>query len=684
MYARGRGQIGVDVKGHITVFFSLLLLIVFSLLCTAIESARLGGVRVRCQSGAYLALESLFADYSLPMAREYGLLMLDKSYGTDNAQEYQEYFMDYLSYNMTANKDLLLPGSDLCQAAAVGVTLRSERVVSGEGGVPLEEEILAHMKYAAPAGLLEWVMEKLGLMDQAQIVTDIFDKLSDIQSQAQKVDYAVQKIHRGIKRIKEYRLDMEEAEERIGDAADELDELYEELERAETMVEIVRLNSEIHAVERSIALQVQDLVQKHTTLLEYNKYVDVQKRQYEENTRLVADKLVVMEEIFAEGMEQLDEDTKGIVETELSSIRTRSAGEGDYYKASYATEDIRPNISILESNIQALSPYMSGGTDGLRNVLRSCTSAMSVYSTEKMELNYKDEAVSGSGVDVIKRIKNLLGSGLLGLVVDQPDKLSDSAFSPEESYETSLRGYNYEEKELLEQLLINEYLLNRFGNMLEPAEDKVLAYELEYILKGKEKDKENLTAVAAELLLLRSGMNLLYLLGNAEKRAQAELLAVLLAGFTGMHGIIKVTQLLILAVWAQAEGIADVRSLFAGKRVPLVKDDLSWKLSLEGLAKLTSSNMPYEKEEVGGLSYQDYLRLLLVKEKRSVRNARTMNLMEGVVKKKYDKGFTLKECVTELVICTEFKAEPVFLMLPFAGGGVQKNYQIEGSSSYSY
>ena len=69
------------------------------------------------------------------------------------------------------------------------------------------------------------------------------------------------------------------------------------------------------------------------------------------------------------------------------------------------------------------------------------------------------------------------------------------------------------------------------------------------------KDKENLAAVAAELLLLRSGMNLLYLLGNAEKNAQAELLAVLLVGFTGMHGIIKVTQLLILVVWAQAEGI---------------------------------------------------------------------------------------------------------------------------------
>lgn len=672
------------MKGHITVYFSLLLLVIFALLCTTIESARLGGVRIRCQSGAYLALESVFADYSLPVAREYGLLMLDKSYGTDNQDEYQSYLFDYLSYNVTANKELLLPGADFCQAAAESVSLQSEKIVGGEGGVALEKEILSHMKYAAPAGILEWAMGKLGLLDQAETVTDIFGSLSGIQQQAAKVDRSVQKMYQGMNQVKEYRLDMQDAAESIGSAVEELDGLYEDYEYANTEEERIWLQHEIDMQEHSISLQVQDLVQKHTKLLDYNSYVKLQKDQYDNATQKVKETLAVMEQEFSDQKEQLDEEMRNIVEAELSKIRAVSAGEGDYYKAEYAAQDIAPNLLLLKENIDALSPYISGGTEDLRNALDSCAENMSFYRTDRMELNYKEEAVSGTGVDVIARVKALLDSGLLGLVAENPASLSDREFIIPARYEDSLKDYSYAEIELTEQLLINEYLLGRFGNLREPAEDQVLCYELEYILKGKETDKKNLEAVAEELLLLRSGMNLIYLLGNAEKRAEAESLAILLTGFTGMYGVIKVTELLILTVWAQAEGIADVRTLFAGNRVPLMKDELSWKLSLEGLIRLNPSELPSYTQEENGLTYQDYLRLLLVKENRAKRNGRTMDVIQGVIRKKYDAGFSLEECVTELVIRTEFKAEPVFLMLPFMGGSVQEAYHIEGVSSYAY
>lgn len=678
------------MKGHITVYFSLLLVVLFSLLCTTIESARLGGVRVRCQASSYLGLESVFADYSLPVAREYGLLMLDKSYGTDDTEEYLTYLSDYISYNAAANKELLVRGADFCQAQLEEVSLIEERIVSAEGGRVLEEEILAYMKYAAPAGLLEWVMEKLGLLEQAEVVTSIFDKLSELESQAAEVDLAIQRMHRGMEQIKEYKIDVDSAADSIKSGVEELEELYEayeevDMEAPEAEEELKLLQEAINVLERSIALQVQGLVQEHTMLLDYNQYVAVQKENYDTNTQLVGAKLAEMEQIFAEGKEQLDEDIRNAVETELSNIRTYSAGEGDYYEVIPGTQEINPNIAILEGNVQSLVPYMSGGIAGLSSVVDSCAAAMKSYSTEHMYLNYEDEAAKGTGVDVMTRVKKLLGNGLLGLVTENPAALSNSEFFPEQPYEELLTGYAYSEEELLEQLLINEYLLSRFGNLLEPAEDKVLAYELEYILAGKGTDRENLAAAAGELLLMRTGMNLIYLLGSEEKQAEAEALATLLVGFTGMHGIIKVTQLLILTVWAQAEGIADVRALFAGNRVPMTKDDMSWKLSLSGLMSLNSSNLPFETGEAEGLTYKDYLRLLLVKEERSTRNGRTMDLIEGFVKKEYDEGFSLGECVTELVIHTQFKAKPVFLKLPFTDiGGGNEEYQLEGFSSYTY
>lgn len=685
------------MKGHITVYFSLLLLVIFSLLCTAVESARLGGVRLRCQTSAYLALESVFADYSLPVAKEYGLLMLDKSYGTDNSEQYKEYLLDYMSYNAVPNKELLVRGADFCQVQPQEISLQNERIISEEGGRVLEEEILAYMKYAAPAGLLEWIMEKLGLLEQAEVVTSIFEKLSGLRTQAAEVDLAIQKMHRGMNWIKEYSLDVEGAADSIKPAVDELCGLYEiyealgeekvsdEKEAAEREKELRRLEEEIHMLERSIALQVQDLVQGHTALLDYNNYVAVNKIKYDTNTQLVGELLMDMEQTFEEGKEKLEEEIRTAVETELSNIRIYSAGEGDYYEVTDGTQDIQPNISVLEGNINVLSPYMSGGVEGLKSALDSCVEAMHSYRTDRLQLNYTDEAADGSGTDVIKGVENLLGNGLLGLVAEHPSELSNQTFAAAKLYEDKLRGYRYAEEALPEQILINEYLLNRFGNLLEPAEDKLLAYEAEYILAGKDNDRKNLAAVASELLLLRSGMNLIYLLGSEEKQTEAEGLAILLVGFTGMNGIIEVTKLLILTVWAQAEGIVDVRALFAGRRVPLTKDDMSWQLSLSGLMKLNASNLPYETEELDGLTYKDYLRLLLLKEERGARNGRTMDLIEALVKKKYDAGFSLEECVTELVIRTAFRAKPIFIKLPFIErSGEAGDYQIEGTSSYAY
>ena len=75
-------------------------------------------------------------------------------------------------------------------------------------------------------------------------------------------------------------------------------------------------------------------------------------------------------------------------------------------------------------------------------------------------------------------------------------------------------------------------------------------YEIEYILSGKDRDRDNLEQTIGKLLLIREGMNLIYLMQDSAKKAEAESLAIALVGFTGMYGVIKVTQVLILAIWA--------------------------------------------------------------------------------------------------------------------------------------
>ena len=48
--------------------------------------------------------------------------------------------------------------------------------------------------------------------------------------------------------------------------------------------------------------------------------------------------------------------------------------------------------------------------------------------------------------------------------------------------------------------------------------ETALSYELEYLLCGKESDEKNLKATVNKLLLLREGVNFVYILADGEMR----------------------------------------------------------------------------------------------------------------------------------------------------------------------
>ena len=58
-------------KGQITVFLSLILLCVFGLICSLLESARIAGERCYLEMAAYSALDSVMSQYHLPLWEEY-------------------------------------------------------------------------------------------------------------------------------------------------------------------------------------------------------------------------------------------------------------------------------------------------------------------------------------------------------------------------------------------------------------------------------------------------------------------------------------------------------------------------------------------------------------------------------------------------------------------------------------
>lgn len=96
-------------KGTITVFLSLILTIILSVIMGMTESAAYAASRMKCELAADMSLESVFAEYNRELLNRYDLYFIDTSYGsgTPSLDELKEHMKDYISYNIDPSKGIL-------------------------------------------------------------------------------------------------------------------------------------------------------------------------------------------------------------------------------------------------------------------------------------------------------------------------------------------------------------------------------------------------------------------------------------------------------------------------------------------------------------------------------------------------------------------------------------------------
>lgn len=198
-----------------------------------------------------------------------------------------------------------------------------------------------------------------------------------------------------------------------------------------------------------------------------------------------------------------------------------------------------------------------------------------------------------------------------------------------------------EENGNLSSLLFGEYLLGHFSKFTDAEyTGGMLDYELEYILAGKNSDKENLEFVARKILLFRFVPNYAYIQTDSEMRAEAETAAMALCTLLAVPAITEAAAQGILLAWAYGEAIMDVRSLLKGNRVPLVKSKESWQLQFSKLLTLgTDEDHSEGRDDENGLGYSEYLRMLLFLEKKEVTALRSLGIIEKNMQKLYGQPY---------------------------------------------
>ena len=238
-----------------------------------------------------------------------------------------------------------------------------------------------------------------------------------------------------------------------------------------------------------------------------------------------------------------------------------------------------------------------------------------------------------------------------------------------------------------DRLLFGEYILENFHHALSKETGPGLSYEVEYILIGKNSDKKNLEGVLNQLQFFREGVNYLYLHTDNRKVAEAETLATVLVGFTGLPPVIAAMRELLLLGWAYAESIMDLRNLMNGGTLALVKTAENWQISLDNIGNLVNEESQ-KREEKGGLTYEEYLRLLLGMKSGNAKVMAALDLIETNLRQNEGlRGFRVDCCFSKCCYKMTYEAEPLFLGIPIAEGMFKnKNgkycFSTEGSIAY--
>lgn len=340
-------------------------------------------------------------------------------------------------------------------------------------------------------------------------------------------------------------------------------------------------------------------------------------------------------------------------------------------------EKVKSQSQDVESQQEEKDTAQIGKTaeDYDRAIEEAQPAAEESETSEESSQESDAKEIVNNPIDTIRQIQKM---GILELVLQNPEAVSEKTADLTQlvsgrELQQGMGIFTGEEAEdsVTERLLFQEYILEFVANYRNPFTEGILSYPLEYIIGGKASDVENLKAVANRLLLIREGVNFVYLLSDSGKMAQAAALAAAVSTALLIPMAEGIVQTVLLACWAYAESILDVRELLTGGKVPLMKSAESWQLALENLGELLSRLDTDRKTSESGMDYEDYLRVLLYLQDEDSQIMKCMDAFELTVRgKEGHEAFCMDSCIDALEVAIDVEANS------------KKTY--EAIKSYSY
>lgn len=671
-----RKKIKTQWRASITIYLTLMLVLVMALICTLVESGRVSTINSKLRSITYMAADSCFAEFAEPLFSQYGVSFL-----WSDEKEFIDKFNNYVSQNLTlagtaAGNDLALYKINYGGSELTDITWATD-----ENGKIFAEQVVEYMKSRMTQTVIEKILSNIGLFEQSDQISGFMDKIQEYRGIFLEVEKSVSGIKEKIDKAKNLANNpkniLQDLKRSINDYEEQGSESYTQQFRA----------------------GISELKQTKDELTDCLEAINDETEKYYASVSKAKTAVDDLEGELKEKETVYDKEVYEIIAEEISDIKTKSADtDADYYQV-YENADITSEY-IRELNM--LNAFIAEGEKGLtqenaeelKAEISGYEEVFTNYNLDKLGVNFENVSVESESDDFLDAIEDLFEGGILQFIAGEiSDKEIDTSQVPSRNINKSSEKDNADRTDSkndreednenlievgIEKGLFSEYVIELFGNKLNEKENTALGYEAEYIISGKKTDKENLESIINKIILIRMGLNFISLLKDSAKKAETYALATSIIGFTGQPLLIKIVQLLIMSAWTMAESMIDVKVMLEGKKIATIKSGEEWNLSLTGLKNFVPDSIEGVNSE-NGMGYEAYLRILLLMENRTKLYLRTMDIIQANMCRNENEKFRFKDSIQAIKIKASYNAPRLFVSLPIAS-----NVLLLGDGGYSF
>ncbi|MBQ5560533.1 MAG: hypothetical protein IIT46_12305 [Lachnospiraceae bacterium] len=187
-------------KGSITIFATLTLVLVLSLIATCIENARVSVASTSVERYLAGSIDATMTEYYRPLFEDYKLFFLDKGLDSESLEKslLEEQMNAYLSaacetYIM-ANDNKFFQGIDILQPEIGNVKIGNILRATDKKGQIFMDQVLQLEKYEAAPDMIKGILQNKGKMEDKTAISDIteaesksLDSFSDANENVMKI-----------------------------------------------------------------------------------------------------------------------------------------------------------------------------------------------------------------------------------------------------------------------------------------------------------------------------------------------------------------------------------------------------------------------------------------------------------------------------------------------------------------